>query len=112
MASSIKKFLMAALCVALAFPVALAQNHQKEWHEAKTINGNFKAISSQPDIDVFSSPNIIMIKVNRETEVRLFTILGKLIIAQKLSPGIFEYHIDTHGIFIIKTDDSSCKIAV
>ena len=96
----------------LCAPVILAQTHVPQWQEAKTINGNFKAILAQPDIEVFSAPNVIMLKVNQEIEVRLFTILGKLISAQHLQPGIFQYQMDAHGIYIIKTDKSSCKIAV
>lgn len=89
-----------------------AQNPVKEWTEAKNITGNFKAIMAQKDIEVFSSPNVILLKVNQTSEVRLFTILGKLIVSEKLKPGIYEYHLDAHGIYIIKTDDTSCKIAI
>ena len=100
------------MSLSLALPVAKAQTHVKSWQTAKSISGNFKAVTSQPDIEVFSAPNTIMIKVNQGTEVRLFTILGKLIHAQKLEPGLFEYHVESHGIYIIKTEDSSCKIAI
>ena len=100
------------VCISLACPLAEAQTHAKSWQAAKSISGNFKAVSSQPDIEVFSAPNTIMLKVNQGTEVRLFTILGKLILAQKLEPGLFEYRLESHGIYIIKTDESSCKIAI
>lgn len=92
----------------------VAQLHElpNHWIEAKTINGNFKAVTSQPDIEVFSAPNIIMVKVNHEVEVRIYTILGKLISAQNLQPGIYQHQIDSHGIYIVKTDDTSCKIAI
>ena len=89
-----------------------AQNHEYEWIEAKTINGNFKAVTSQPDIEIFTSSNVIMLKVNESVEVRLYTILGKLISAQQLEPGIFQYYMDSHGIYVIKTEKTSCKIAI
>lgn len=100
------------ICMMLSCPVILAQSQSKSWHEAKNITGNFKAVSAMPDIEVFSSPDAIMIKVNQPTEIRLFTILGKLICAQHLSQGIFQYSVETHGIYIVKTDISSCKIAI
>ena len=89
-----------------------ANTHEPQWQEAKSITGNFKAISSQPDIEVFSAPNVIMVKVNQNVQVRIFTILGKLISDQHLEPGIFQFHLDSHGIYIIKTDETSCKIAL
>lgn len=110
---SIPKILF-ALLLSLAFPIGAmwAQSQPKSWQESKTISGNFKAVSSQPEIDIFSAPNTIKIKVYQETEVRVFTILGKLISSQILKPGIYEFHMESHGIYIVKTDDNSCKIAI
>ncbi|MCH5231421.1 MAG: hypothetical protein J1F43_06460 [Muribaculaceae bacterium] len=98
--------------VLFATPLLFAQSQQKGWHEAKNITANFKAVSSLSDIEVFSAPNMIMLKVNQPTEVRIFTILGKLVSSQYLEPGVFQYHLDAHGIYLIKTEQSSCKIAV
>ena len=98
------------LLASSTLPVIMAQSNH--WMEAKSINGNFKAVSSLPDLEVFSAPNTIMIKVNRDIEVRIFTILGKLISDEHLQPGIFQYHLEAHGIYIVKTEDSSCKIAI
>ena len=82
------------------------------WEESKNALMNYKAIATKPDFEIFSAPFVIMMKVNRDVEVRLFTILGKLISEQELTPGIFEYHMDAHGVYIIKTGDFSCKIAI
>ena len=103
-------FLLAVFCCCVVG--AFEQAPSRHWQEAKTISGNFKAVSALPDLEIFSAPNIVMIKVNKTTEVRIFTILGKLISSQRLEPGIFEYKLDAHGIYIIKTEDSSCKVAL
>ena len=96
----------------LSAPAVVSQPLDHQWTEAKTLNGNFKAVTTQPDIEIFSAPNVIMLKVNENVEVRLYTILGKLISAQQLDPGIFQYHMDSHGIYIIKTEKTSCKVAI
>lgn len=108
-----KKILM-FLCLMPAFSPSLsfAQSSSKIWQEAKSINGNFKAVSSQPALEIFSAPNVIMVKISHPTEIRIFTILGKLISSQFLEPGIYQYNLDSHGIYIIKTDDISCKVAI
>lgn len=93
-------------------PIMIAYSQSNVWVEAKSINGNFKAVCAQPDIEVFSAPNVIMIKVNQPTEVRLFSILGKKISSEHLERGLFQYHMESHGIYIVKTDMSSCKIAI
>ena len=104
-------FVIVAL-ICLGANLIFAQSQSKGWVAAKTLNANLKAVSSLPEIEVFSAPNVIMLKVNSPSEVRIFTILGKLISSQHLEPGIFEYHMESHGIYLIKTDMSSCKIAI
>lgn len=100
-----------SLILSLAIP-AMAQENTRIWQETKSLSHNLKAVSATEEVEVFSAPNVIMVKVNKPCEIRIFTILGKLVSAQKLEPGIFEYHLDTHGIYIIKTENSSCKIAI
>ena len=110
---SLKKLcFLCILGLTISIPAVKAQSHETHWQEAKAITGNFKAVSSQHDIEIFSSPNVIMLKVNHDVEVRLFTILGKLISADYLHPGIYQYHLDAHGIYIIKTEETSCKVAI
>ena len=96
----------------LAISPLWAQSSLGKWQEIKNIHGNVKAVSSLPDIEVFSAPNVVMLKVNQETNVRIFTILGKLLSTQRLEPGIYEFHLEAHGVYLIKTDLSSCKIAI
>ena len=95
-----------------ATPLVYAQTPEQQWQKATSLNGSFKAVISQPDIEVFSAPHIIMLRVNKEVDVRLFTILGKLVSAEHLEPGLFQFNMDSHGIYIIKTDKTSCKIAI
>ncbi|MCH5229817.1 MAG: hypothetical protein J1F12_07500 [Muribaculaceae bacterium] len=99
------------LCL-ISMPKARAQEQKNTWHTSQSINTNFKAVSSQPDIDVFSAPNIIKLKVNHDVEVSIYTILGKLVSRQYLHPGIYEFEQDAHGIYIIKTEETSCKVAI
>ena len=105
-------FLSILLGITGFLPLSAAQPSDPQWEEAKTINGNFKAVASQNDIEVFSAPNVIMIKVNRNVEVRIFTILGKLLSIEQFEPGIYQCQLDSHGIYIIKTEETSCKIAI
>lgn len=108
----IKYLLCLLVGITFAAQPLAAQHSPQTWHETKSISGTFKPIASQPDIEVFSAPNEIIVKVNHQTEIRIFTILGKLVSSEHLQPGIFKYHLDSHGIYIIKTEESSCKIAI
>lgn len=111
----LRKFIISIfmiLSLLTAAPLGIAQTSTPQWENAEAITGNFKAVASNPEFEVFSAPNVIMLKVNKEIDVRVFTILGKLISAQHLQPGIFQCNLDSHGIYIIKTDKASCKLAI
>lgn len=110
---SIKRFLLTLFffTLSLASHLIIAQN-EAGWKEVDQLGLHLKNVCRHPDIEVFSAPNIIMIKVNKDTDVRLFSILGKIISEQHLHPGFFKYDMNTPGVYIIKTNISSCKIAI
>ena len=108
-----KKYIIASVVgFLLSAPCVYAQSFDNQWHETKMVAGSLKAVTSQTDIEVFSSSSLIMVRVNKEVDIRIFTILGKLISSQHLSPGVYEYHMEPHGIYIVKTEDTSCKLAI
>lgn len=98
--------------LASSFAAAATHESGQGWEETQSITGNFKAILAQPDIEVFSAPYTVMMKVNHEVDVRIYTILGKLVSSEHLNPGIYKYTHEAHGIYIIKTDETSCKVAI
>ena len=113
MLKRLRKILFSVLLgLILSVPSTFAQTYGKVWQEIGTVSSYYRPVFSQDDIDVFSGSNLIILKTNRETDVRIFTILGKLISSQRIGPGTFEFRPDAKGIYIIKTEEISCKVAI
>lgn len=107
-----KIFVLLLTVACLAAPSLYAQNAAHKWEPSKNMPENMKRILSQEDIQIFTAPSTISITVNQPVNVKLFTILGKLVSSQNLEPGTYEYKLNTHGIYIIKTAETTCKVAI
>ena len=103
-------FLMMMLLGNIMPVIALPQT-QLRWETLKAVPPTMKPIMSQNDIAVFAAPSVIAITVSHPVNIKIFTILGKLVTSKKLEPGIYEFNLNAHGVYIIKTDDTTCKVA-
>ena len=106
--------LLITIMFVLCFPFWLsARESNLNWEPSSYINSNFKLISKQPDIEIFLNGSFVEISVNKPLIIKIFTILGKEISSQFLDPGIYELNLNNnHGVYIIKTEQTTCKIAI
>lgn len=102
----------AFLAVVVSAPSLYAQSSNLKWEAVKAMTNNMKHIAKENDIEVFSAPSLVFINVNRNVKVQIFTILGKLVSSQNLEPGSYEFKLETHGVYIIKTPETTCKVAI
>ena len=84
----------------------------QEWEPIKSIENTAKTVSQNTEIEIFTTSSRIMVNVNQPVKIEIFTILGKLVSSQSLNPGTYEYKLNSHGIFIIKSSELTCKVAV
>ena len=107
-----KFFLILFLMVSPAVLPANAQSQHTHWEPVKTMGQNLKCVMNHDDISVFSAPSLITVSVNQQVNIQIFTILGKLVSSQTLEPGIYEFRLNPHGIYIVKTTETTCKVAI
>lgn len=100
------------ITIAIVVMPLYAQTQTGKWTPVKEVREGQKPILKQPDIEVFSQSSRISVNVNSPVNIKIFTILGKLVSSQDLEPGFYEYYMPTHGIFIIKTSETTCKVAI
>lgn len=106
--------LLIVLVAAMMLPGTVYSAHDpvRSWEPIPALGENFKPISTHEDIEVFSAPLVIKIRVIHPVKVEIYTILGKLITAGFLEPGLYEYQMATHGIYIIRCGENTCKVAI
>ena len=79
---------------------------QLQWQEAK------HALISDSDVEIFGKDGEIVIKTNRKIHVRVFTILGQLVNQATLNPGENHLRVNSRGIYIVKVENRTQKVAL
>lgn len=97
-----------ALSLAAAAPTAAA----KGWESLKTPRPDAVTVVSENEIEIKTVRGAILITVTQPTQIKVFTILGQLVSNHTLQPGTSMLPLQAHGIYIIKTGDLTCKVAV
>lgn len=98
--------------------MVLANNLQAQqpyvWKEsqievpAKTIN-NPKATDG---IEVYTRPGTLIIQTPVKSSIKVLSILGQIISQTTINPGTFELTLNTHGIFIVKINEYTMRVAI
>ena len=100
------------LILLIIFSAATLSAQEIKWQESDFIANWLNPVADNDDIEIYTKPGVIIVKVKKETFISLYTILGKPLGTQNLEPGIYEMPLNSHGVFIVKTEGSSCKISL
>ena len=68
--------------------------------------------TDEGDIEVAVRGLTIYITTPRPMQVKIFTILGQLIVQQNVSAGTTRLSVSARGIYILKAGDATCRITV
>lgn len=104
--------IFALLVAALVIPVGAVAATGMAWETVKTEIRDAKSVVKDTDIEIMTAPSAIIIHANRHVNVKVFTILGRLVSSENVAPGTSRLPIGAHGVYIIKVGDLTCKVAV
>lgn len=82
------------------------------WEPVKTERNDTKGVVRENELEIKSAPGIIQISTNHPVQIKIFTILGRLISSETVNPGIQQFQVPTHGVYIVQTGTLTCKVAV
>ena len=86
--------------------------YSKGWEPLKSEKGQSHRIAATSEIEIKAVRGIIYVTTSRNVNIKIFTILGSRIADDNLSPGSYQFVVPTHGVYIIKAGDLTCKVAV
>ncbi|MCM1291697.1 MAG: hypothetical protein NC201_05870 [Prevotella sp.] len=101
--------LVTALTLMSANPVMSAP---RSWETQKTERSDANTAAKWTDIEIKTVRGAIIIHTNVKVQIKVFTILGQLVSSDTLSPGTWQLSMPAHGVYIVKTPDATCKVAV
>lgn len=84
----------------------------KGWEPAKSEYTTAKPVVKETEFEIKVVPGVIMVNTNHPIQIKIFTILGRLVNSETLPAGTSRFTLPAHGVYIVKIGDFTCKIAV
>lgn len=105
-----KYLLVAVACIALA---GTARAAGVGWEQIRTEQSSgAKSVMRDTDLEIKASPLTIVVSNSKQSSIKVFTILGRLVSSETLPPGTSRLQLPAHGVYIIKVGDMTCKVAI
>lgn len=108
------KFTGYILCIVMAAamiapPCASAAG----WEPVKTEqSATAKSVMKHTEFEVKATSGAIMVTANHPVQIKVFTILGRVVSSETLPQGTMRLQLPAHGVYIVKIGDLTCKVAV
>jgi len=71
-----------------------------------------KQVFRSSEIEVRAAKGAIYVTTSRPVQVKVFSILGQLVSQETIPAGTSRLALGSHGIFIVKIADVTCKVAL
>lgn len=101
--------LLMALAALMPVPAAAAS---KGWEVVKEERSDAKSVVRDTELEIKSASGLIIINTNHAVQVKVFTILGRLVSSETVAAGRSQLQLPAHGVYIVKVGDLTCKVAV
>lgn len=104
-----------ALCISTALLLCCANAGYAaapKWEMLKGERTEVPVVARDTDVTIKATKGIIIITANKPVQIKVFTILGQLISHETLPAGTSQLNVGAHGVFIVKTGDLTCKVAL
>lgn len=100
---------VAMFLIGLAIPpVADARG----WEPVKAEKVSGQHVMGDSELEIKTGNGFIYVSTSKHVNIKIFTILGSRIADDNLAPGLYQFAVPTHGVFIIKAGELTCKVAL
>lgn len=108
----LKTYIVTALLLTATSVAVPAYSAAKGWEQVKSERVNAKPVVRETDIEIKSAPGYIIVNANHSVQIKVFTILGRVVSSETLPAGRSQLQVPAHGVYIVKIGDLTCKVAV
>lgn len=112
MATRLKRYLTGFLLAAALAALCPMPLHAKSWEPVKAERADAKTVLLETDIEIRAANGVLMVNTNHPVQIKVYTILGRLVNTDTLPAGRSQLTLPAHGVYIVKIGDLTCKVAV
>lgn len=84
----------------------------KGWEQVKPETAASRPVVKDTEFEVRTVSGAILVTANHQVQIKIFTILGRLVNSDTLPAGTSKLTLPAHGVYIVKIGDITCKVAV
>ncbi len=100
---------MLTVALTMALPSMGAVN---KWEPLKSERADAKTVVRETEVEIKTASSTIIVTSNHNVQIKIFTILGRLVNSETLPPGTNQLTLPAHGVYIVKIGNLTCKVAV
>lgn len=100
------------LAAAFICGTVTAAGNAPAWEPLKTERPDAKTVTKETDIEIKAAPSTIIINTTKPVQIKVFTILGRLVNSDSIPIGTLKLTLPTHGVYIVKVGELTCKVAI
>lgn len=108
-----RKLIISIIFMAVATSMFAAP---RAWEEVNRLPGvqTEQRVDATADDGVYTtvSDGYVYVVVRQRTTVKIFTILGQLIVQDTLQPGIYRYKLTSRGIYLLKVGSITRRVTL
>lgn len=109
MTRRLRIFLTAVAIMAMALTPALCE--AKGWEAVRADVSGLSSVANDNDVEIRVAPGHLVVVASQSVQIKVFTILGQVVSSETLPAGTSRLQL-SHGVYIVKVGDLTCKIAV
>lgn len=101
------------LCLFVTVAAMLSANAAvRTWEDAERFPVQVEQTVPPEDVTVAVHEGYVYVLVRQTTYVKLFTLLGQVIVQDALKPGVYRYKLTSRGIYLLKAGTSTRRITL
>ena len=83
----------------------------KGWEAVRVDVSGLNSVAQDEDVEIRVSPGHVVVVASQQVQIKVFTILGQVVSSETLPAGTSSLPL-SHGVYIVKVGDLTCKVAV
>lgn len=112
MLRNFRTYIAVSLLALAAVSAMPAPSAPRGWEQVKTERADAKPVVRDTDLEIKAASGLIIVNASHPVQIKVFTILGRLVNSETLPAGRSQFQLPAHGVYIVKVGDLTCKVAV
>ncbi|MBD5262059.1 MAG: T9SS type A sorting domain-containing protein [Bacteroides sp.] len=109
MTRRLRAYLRAMALMALCLSPSLCD--AKGWEAVRVDVSGLNSVAHDEGVEIRVAPGHVVVVASQQVQIKVFTILGQVVSDETLPAGTSRLPL-SHGVYIVKVGDLTCKIAV